>query len=59
MKSIKLLKVFLLSAITLGLGSPALFAAGGNVEFKDGHVQWRPFSHMIVRTGANDPGFWW
>src|SRR5690242_7022746 len=33
--------------------------AGGNVEFKDGHVQWRPFSHMIVRTGANDPGFWW
>ena len=29
MKSIKLLKVFLLSAITLGLGSPALFAANG------------------------------
>ena len=33
--------------------------AGGNVAFKDGHVQWRPFNHMIVRTGANDPGFWW
>jgi prepilin-type N-terminal cleavage/methylation domain-containing protein len=33
--------------------------AGGNVEYKDGHVDWRPFDKMIVRTGNNTPGFWW
>ena len=33
--------------------------AGGNVEYKDGHVEWRKFSDMIVRTGINTPSFWW
>jgi prepilin-type N-terminal cleavage/methylation domain-containing protein len=30
---------------------------GGNVGFKDGHAQWRPFSLMDQR--ATGPGFWW
>ena len=33
---------------------------GGNLCFKDGHVQWRKFtSATVTRTGANTPYFWW
>jgi DNA replication and repair protein RecF len=32
--------------------------AGGNVGFKDGHVQWRKFSEMNEVTDAGAP-FWW
>lgn len=32
--------------------------AGGNIAFLDGHVGWRKFSQMSVRT-ANTPFFWW
>lgn len=34
---------------------------GGNVGFKDGHVEWRTFKDMSVRTGGrgNSPSFWW
>jgi type II secretory pathway pseudopilin PulG len=42
--------------------------SGGNIAFKDGHVQWRKFdasnssataNNTKVRTGANSPSFWW
>lgn len=33
--------------------------AGGNVGFKDGHVDWRDFRLATPRTGANAPYFWW
>src|ERR1039457_288099 len=33
--------------------------AGGNLGFKDGHVDWRSFQIMVPRTGANAPYFWW
>jgi prepilin-type N-terminal cleavage/methylation domain-containing protein len=34
--------------------------SASNIEFKDGHVQWRKFSPAVVpRTGANTPYFWW
>jgi type II secretory pathway pseudopilin PulG len=36
-----------------------LVPAGGNVGFKDGHVEWRNFKDMNVRTGGNTPAFWW
>lgn len=34
---------------------------GGNVLMLDGHVEWRPFAAMAVRTqnGAIVPYFWW
>jgi type II secretory pathway pseudopilin PulG len=32
--------------------------AGGNIAFKDGHVQWRDFSLMSQRA-VSGPGFWW
>lgn len=32
---------------------------GGNIAFKDGHVQWRKFSEMIQRANGSSPGFWW
>ncbi len=32
--------------------------AGGNLGFKDGHVAWRKFDDMRVRT-ATGPWFWW
>lgn len=34
---------------------------GGNVGFKDGHVEWRRFSKMSQRVNptSNFPGFWW
>lgn len=37
--------------------------AGGNVGFKDGHVQWRKFNIMTQRMDSNNPknppAFWW
>jgi prepilin-type N-terminal cleavage/methylation domain-containing protein len=33
--------------------------AGGNLGFKDGHVDWRSFQMMVPRTGNNMPYFWW
>lgn len=44
------------------------FPAGGNVGFKDGHVEWRKFENMSQRMdptktttvkGASTPAFWW
>ncbi|MCF7668499.1 MAG: type II secretion system GspH family protein [Verrucomicrobia bacterium] len=32
--------------------------AGGNILFLDGHVEWRNFSDMKVRT-TDEPRFWW
>jgi len=34
------------------------FPAGGNVGFKDGHVEWRKFDDMQPRASAGI-GFWW
>lgn len=31
---------------------------GGNLLFLDGHVEWRKFERMTVRTDG-DPAFWW
>jgi len=31
---------------------------GGNLLFLDGHVQWRKFDKMLVRT-VGSPAFWW
>ncbi len=34
--------------------------AGGNLAFKDGHVQWRDFSLMSQRiSSGSSRGFWW
>jgi prepilin-type N-terminal cleavage/methylation domain-containing protein/prepilin-type processing-associated H-X9-DG protein len=34
--------------------------AGGNVGYLDGHVQWKGFQFMVVRTQAGrEPEFWW
>jgi prepilin-type N-terminal cleavage/methylation domain-containing protein/prepilin-type processing-associated H-X9-DG protein len=35
--------------------------AGGNVAFLDTHVEWRPFSQMVLRTSPTGPGanFFW
>ncbi|HEU6449310.1 MAG TPA: prepilin-type N-terminal cleavage/methylation domain-containing protein [Verrucomicrobiae bacterium] len=39
------------------------FPAGGNVGFKDGHVEWRKFENMAQRVDAGlaggTPAFWW
>jgi prepilin-type N-terminal cleavage/methylation domain-containing protein/prepilin-type processing-associated H-X9-DG protein len=32
--------------------------AGGNLLYLDGHVSWKKFDAMIVRT-TGDPSFWW
>jgi prepilin-type N-terminal cleavage/methylation domain-containing protein len=32
--------------------------AGGNVAFKDGHIQWRAFREMFQRADSG-VGFWW
>jgi len=32
--------------------------AGGNLVFLDGHVAWRKFAAMSIRT-TGDPSFWW
>ncbi len=39
------------------LGSGKL-PAGGNLLMLDGHVEWRKFERMNVRT-VNSPSFWW
>ena len=31
---------------------------GGNVVFLDGHIEWRKFPRMVVRT-TGEPEFWW
>ena len=33
--------------------------AGGNVGMLDGHVEWRQFQDMHVRTTSGTPAFWW
>ena len=33
--------------------------SGGNVGFLDFHVDWRPFSQMLPRTGPGDPVFYY
>jgi prepilin-type N-terminal cleavage/methylation domain-containing protein len=43
-------------------GSPHLngaFPAGGNVGFKDLHVEWRKFSDMSQWAVSPSPSFWW
>ena len=37
----------------------AKYPAGGNLLFLDGHVQWRKFETMRVRTDGSEPHFWW
>jgi prepilin-type N-terminal cleavage/methylation domain-containing protein len=32
--------------------------AGGNLQFLDGHSEWKAFNKMVVRTQAGRP-FWW
>lgn len=34
------------------------YPAGGNILFLDGHVEWRDFKDMRVRT-MGSPSFWW
>lgn len=34
------------------------FPGGGNICFLDGHVEWRPFTEMRIRTSGS-PSFWW
>ena len=33
--------------------------AGGNLGMLDGHVEWRSFDKMVIRTDGSDPAFWW
>ena len=33
--------------------------SGGNMLFLDGHVQWRKFPVMHIRTNGTEPHFWW
>jgi prepilin-type N-terminal cleavage/methylation domain-containing protein/prepilin-type processing-associated H-X9-DG protein len=33
--------------------------SGGNIGMLDGHVEWRPLSQMLPRTGPNDPVFYY
>ncbi len=37
----------------------AVVPLGGNVAMLDGHVQWRPFTNMLCRTGGAGDEFWW
>jgi prepilin-type N-terminal cleavage/methylation domain-containing protein len=39
------------------LGSRGL-PAGGNLQYLDGHAEWKKFEKMRVRT-TGDPAFWW
>jgi len=32
---------------------------GGNIAFKDGHVEWRKFRYMQQRASGSSRGFWW
>jgi prepilin-type N-terminal cleavage/methylation domain-containing protein/prepilin-type processing-associated H-X9-DG protein len=46
---------------TAHLGNNGL-PVGGNLVMLDGHVEWRKFDKMVVRTSPNGPGlppFWW
>ena len=36
-----------------------LIPAGGNLAMLDGHVEWRPFAEMHIRSTSGVPGFWW
>ena len=36
-----------------------MLPAGGNVGMLDGHVEWRKFNKMHVRTEPGPPVFWW
>ena len=38
-----------------------VFPSGGNVGFKDGHVDWRKFDDMNQQAskGGTNPSFWW
>ena len=38
--------------------NPGGIPAGGNLVMLDGHVEWRKFDKMSVRTTGN-PSFWW
>ena len=40
------------------LDSAGKMPTGGNINFLDGHVAWRKFNQMTVRT-FSDPQFWW
>jgi prepilin-type N-terminal cleavage/methylation domain-containing protein/prepilin-type processing-associated H-X9-DG protein len=33
--------------------------SGGNLLFLDGHVEWRKFPKMRIRTDGSEPHFWW
>jgi prepilin-type N-terminal cleavage/methylation domain-containing protein/prepilin-type processing-associated H-X9-DG protein len=33
--------------------------SGGNLNMLDGHVEWRKFELMRIRTDGSDPAFWW
>jgi prepilin-type N-terminal cleavage/methylation domain-containing protein/prepilin-type processing-associated H-X9-DG protein len=33
--------------------------SGGNLSMLDGHVEWRHFDKMVIRTDGSDPAFWW
>ena len=35
------------------------YPTGGNLLFLDGHVEWRKFEQMTVRTFGGNPAFWW
>jgi hypothetical protein len=35
-----------------------VFPSGGNVGFKDGHVDWRKFDDMLQQA-ASGQSFWW
>jgi prepilin-type N-terminal cleavage/methylation domain-containing protein/prepilin-type processing-associated H-X9-DG protein len=36
-----------------------IIPAGGNLGMLDGHVEWRKFEDMHVRTQGGSPVFWW
>lgn len=35
------------------------YPLGGNLLYLDGHVAWKKFQQMSVRTDGTDPAFWW
>jgi prepilin-type N-terminal cleavage/methylation domain-containing protein/prepilin-type processing-associated H-X9-DG protein len=44
---------------TAHVGTSLNLPLGSNVLMLDGHVEWRPFSAMAVRTPSYTPYFWW
>lgn len=55
---------FMVNGVQLPHLSPHLnrnMPAGGNVGFKDGHVEWRKFANMTQRVdpASGFPAFWW